>query len=68
MKIEKFQEIVQKAIDQGLVKDLCEEFELGPHTPQGFGYGTVSRWANGTAQPLPRFKNLIIQFLEKRIK
>lgn len=62
-----FQEIVQKAIDQGLTDALCVEFELGPSQDGGFGNSTVLKWASGIATPLPRFKNIIIQFIKERL-
>ena len=63
-----FQFLVQEAMDKGITESLCAKFDLGPHQKGSFGYNTVMKWATGTAQPLPRFKKMIVLFIEKKLK
>lgn len=55
-----FKELVKKAIDQGLTRDLAEEFEVAE--------STVKRWASGVANPHPIMKKLISTYIESRLK
>ena len=53
-----FTEIVHAAIQVLDQYDLSVEFEVSE--------STISRWANGTSQPLPRLQKLVIAAIKRR--
>ena len=55
-----FQEILRFSLELIPKEDFSKKFDVDEHTLQ--------RWTQGSAQPLPRFKNLIVDFIYERTK
>lgn len=54
-----FKDIVQKALDAGLLNELARAIRL----PKS----TIERWANGVANPAPYIKDMVMEIIDRLI-